>query len=52
MIAIRGLAAIAVLGTAALAFHAHMTVGAGTPVLAAADGANGPDQRARDWPPR
>jgi len=37
MIAIRGLAAIAVLGTAALAFHPHMTVGAGTPVLAAAD---------------
>lgn len=44
MIAIRGLAAIAVLGTAALAFHAHVDATAGAPVatteLARADHAD------------
>lgn len=35
MIAIRGLAAVAVLGTAALAFHAHVDATAGGPVAAA-----------------
>ena len=36
MIAVRGLAAIAVLGTAALAFHSHINVVAGTPATARA----------------